>query len=157
MVLTGACSDDDDAEPASTTQGFGLRARGVANLEGALIGTTQFEVQYTVSITSCADLAAADTFVVPLPSQLGDATLAWQAAVVDLHGAGEYTAADFGVVQVTVERPDVEPVVYAGGADLTASLDLATEGGGTFAFAGLRDPVGGELRGTSTWTCGPGA
>jgi hypothetical protein len=156
-LLGAACSDDDDAGPATTTFAVSIRARGEATLEGALAGTGTFELQYPTTYTSCAQLARLEAFVVPLPNRLDDARLQWEAATPKLDGPGQYNLGDFGTIRVTVAREGAEPVVYASDAGTTADLQLDGDAGGHFSFTGLRDPSGAELRGTSTWTCGPGA
>ncbi|HJR24128.1 MAG TPA: hypothetical protein VJ804_01535, partial [Acidimicrobiales bacterium] len=139
------------------TVGAGLSATGDASFGGALEVTMPFELQYPASVTSCASLVAAPSFVVPLPGLVDGATLAWQAGTARLDGAGTYPLADLGTVEVTVVREGAEPVVYTSGPGTTAELRVDAEAGGTFTFAGLLDPSGAELHGTSTWTCGPDA
>ena len=156
-LLGVACSDDDDGAPTTTAPQTNLSARGDATFGGALTATMSFELQYPVSVTSCASLVAAPTYVVPLPGLVDGATLAWRAATAHLDGAGTYPLADLGTVEVTVVREGAEPVVYTTGPGTTAELQLDAEAGGTFTFAGLLDASGVELHGSSTWTCGPGA
>jgi hypothetical protein len=151
--LLGACSDDDGATD-DTAPIVGLSATGEATLAGAVEGSAPFEVHYPVTTRSCEAIVAASTFIVPLPPEMADAALAWQAGVPALEGAGTYALDDLRTVSVTVRRDGAEPVAFVSGDGTTVELVLEADGSGTFTFAGLADPTGATLGGTSTWTCG---
>jgi hypothetical protein len=156
LLLIGACGGDDDGDGGRTTttaQAPASSATGMATLTGSVEATGPFELQYPTSLT-CEGVVSAPIFVVPLPGRLGPMDLQWQANVVDLDGAGSYDLSVFAPFTVTVTPDGGAPVTFSADAATTAALVLRADGSGDFTFSGLRDPAGGELRGTTTWACG---
>jgi hypothetical protein len=154
VSLLGACSDDDDGATEDRAPIVGFSATGEGTLTGAVEGSSPFEVHYPVTTRSCEAVVRATTFIIPLPPEVDEAALAWEAGVPELRGAGTYALDDLGTVRVTVRREGAGPVDYVSGDGTTGELVLHADGSGTFTFAGLVDATGATMGGTSTWTCG---
>ena len=153
MLLGAACSDDDANDASSDGPRVALVVDGQAILGGAILADVPIEVRYPVELSSCADLVAASSYVVPLPAQAGGLSLTWQAAIATLRGPRTYDLADFNGLGLTATAEGGAPVSYQQVEDTQARLVLDEDGGGTFTFSNLRDAGGAAVSGSATWTC----
>ena len=165
-TLALGCSDDDEDGSGSTTSTTvivvsreGPVAVGTFSLAGDVQAEGPFEIIYSrdeEQLATCESIAApeASSFIVPVPTAVGDQRLTWQAAVRVFDGPGTYELDRLGAVTVEVRpTPNAEPVRYEAGEGSTATLEVQAGNAGSFTFAGLRDDAGAELSGRFDWTC----
>ena len=168
-TLALGCSDDDDGgggsgSTTSTTtivvvSREGPVALGTFSLTGAIQAEGPFEIIYSrdeAQLATCESIAApeATSFIVPVPTAIGDQRLTWEAAVAVYDGPGIYELDRLVAVSAEVRAtPDAEPVRYESGEGSTATLEVRADNGGSFAFTGLRDDAGAELSGRFDWSC----
>jgi hypothetical protein len=153
MVLGVACSDDDADDASPDGPRVALVVEGEAILGGAILVDVPIEIRYPVEFTSCADLVAASSYVVPLPAQADGLSLEWQAAIATLRGPRTYDLAAFNGLALTARAEGGAAVGYEQVEDTQAQLVLDEDAGGTFTFSNLRDAGGAAVSGSATWTC----
>jgi hypothetical protein len=162
----GSRGEEDGASAATststtvppTTAERGPVVSGELTLQGAVVATGPVSVVFPRGderLNSCEKIAkgTSGTYLIPLPSSVGQRQFTWEAVVRSYRGPGRFALGDLGPLAVeVVDRPNAKPVRFAAVAATTASLEVRPDNAGSFEFSGLsagRRQVSGSL----TWSC----